>query len=223
MAHTYLPISISLRKTACLIVGGGKVALRKIDTLLDYDADITVVAPRVEEKIKFYADKKRLKLEQREYVSPEASNYRVVISASDLEEVNRAVYDDTRKGGTIVNVVDNPPLCDFIFPATLRRDCMTAAISTDGKAPFLAGHLRVVLENIFPAHWNRLAKMAGEFRVAVLKRWPDDQHKRNDCFAAFLSADWKTMFDDLKDDQINETLQEMIDNPPYPVDDEEEE
>lgn len=223
MSNVYLPISIALKGTACLVVGGGKVALRKIETLLDYDADITVIAPRVEEKIKFFADKNRLKLEQREYVSPEASNYRVVISASDLEDVNRAVFADTRKSGTLVNVVDNPPLCDFIFPAVVRRDCLTAAVSTDGKAPFLSGHLRVVLENIFPDHWNRLARLAGEFRVKVLKQWPDNPDKRNDCFAAFLGADWKTMIAELKDNEIEAKLQEMIENPPFPTGPDEEE
>lgn len=217
MSHTYMPISVTLKGTSCLVVGGGKVALRKIDALLDYDADITVVAPRVEDKVKFYAEKKRLKLELREYVSPEAANYRLVISASDLEEVNHAVYDDTRQSGTMVNVVDNPPLCDFIFPAVVRRECLTAAVSTDGKAPFLAGHLRVVLENIFPNHWNRLARMAADFRVKAMERWPDDLDKRNDCFAAFLSADWKAMFDEMKDAEINARLQEMIDNPPFPT------
>ncbi|MFH2054332.1 MAG: bifunctional precorrin-2 dehydrogenase/sirohydrochlorin ferrochelatase [bacterium] len=220
MSHSYMPISVALKGTPCLVVGGGRVALRKIDALLDYDAEITVVAPRVEEKIKFYAEKQRLKLEQREYVSPEAANYRLVISASDLEEVNRAVYDDTRRSGTLVNVVDNPPLCDFIFPAVVRRDCLTAAISTDGKAPFLAGHLRVVLENIFPEHWNRLAKLAGQFRTRVLKHWPDDQNKRNDSFAAFLNADWKAMFADLEEDEIEARLQQMIKNPPFPTIDE---
>ncbi|NIW24448.1 MAG: bifunctional precorrin-2 dehydrogenase/sirohydrochlorin ferrochelatase, partial [Gammaproteobacteria bacterium] len=65
-------------------------------------------------------------------------------------ELNRRVHEDTRGTGALVNVVDDPQHCDFIFPAVLRRDCLTAAISTDGKAPFVSGHLRLVLENIFP-------------------------------------------------------------------------
>lgn len=209
MSHTYMPISVSLKKTRCLVVGGGKVALRKVDNLLDYDTVITVVAPEPHEKIQYYAEKGLLTLERREYRSPEAADYGLVISASDNKEVNQTVYEDGHKAGRLVNVVDNPPLCDFIFPALVRREHLTAAISTDGKAPFLAGHLKLVLENIFPDHWTKLVKKAAEFRKIVQKRWPDDFGKRQNCFDAFLSADWKTLLKEASDAEIDAELDKL--------------
>jgi siroheme synthase-like protein len=223
MQYRYMPISISLTNTECLVVGGGKIALRKIETLFDYGARVTVIAPKVHDKIKYYAEKDRLKLEQREYVSPEAGKFRLVISASDSEAVNEAVYEDTRKSGSFANVVDNPDRCDFAFPAVLRRNCLSVAVSTDGKAPFLAAHLRAVLENIFPSHWERLARLAAGFRDRVLKTWPNDPAKRHDCFAAFLNSDWKQMFDEMNDGRIEAELQKMVNNPPFSVTGEEEE
>jgi len=152
---TYLPIGISLEKRNILLVGGGEVALRKVETLLEYNTDITVIAPEVHDKIRYYSEKGILKLEMRTYESPEASDFGIVISASDSSEVNETVYKDCSKAGIPVNVVDNPDLCDFIFPAVLKRNCISVSVSTDGQAPFLSGHLRLILENVFPeTHWK---------------------------------------------------------------------
>jgi siroheme synthase-like protein len=210
MTHHYMPISVSMKNRPCLVIGGGKVALRKVETMLDYGAAITVVAPEVHEKLLYHAERKRIKVERREYRSPEAGAYGLVISASDDGKLNKRVYDDAVKSGTLVNVADDPVHCDFIFPAVLRRDCLTAAISTDGQAPFMSGHLRMVLENIFPPHWERLMKLAASFRRRVRERWGEDSAKKNACYAEFLEADWKSMFESMTDDQIEKELTRML-------------
>jgi len=213
MKHEYMPVSVSMRDRPCLVVGGGPVALRKVESLMDYDSTVTVVAPEVHEKLEYHARTKRITLEKREYRSPEAGEYWVVISATDDPALNRRVYEDARKGGALVNVVDDPPHCDFIFPAVLRRDCLTAAVSTDGKAPFMAGHLRVILDNIFPAHWERLMKLAASFREQVRERWAGDRAKKNICYAEFLEADWKRLLAEASDDEIDKELDRMLDVP----------
>jgi len=213
MKHEYMPVSVSMRDRPCLVVGGGPVALRKVESLMDYDSTVTVVAPEVHEKLEYHARTKRITLEKREYRSPEAGEYGVVISATDDPALNRRVYEDARKGGALVNVVDDPPHCDFIFPAVLRRDCLTAAVSTDGKAPFMAGHLRVILDNIFPAHWERLMKLAASFREQVRERWAGDRAKKNICYAEFLEADWKRLLAEASDDEIDKELDRMLDVP----------
>jgi len=210
MSHGYMPISVSLTARPCLVVGGGKVALRKIETLLDYGSSITVIAPEVEDKIRYFGDSGRIKLEEREYRSPEAGNYRLVISACDDMEVNRQVSEDCRKAGTLVNVVDQPALCDFIFPAVVRRDCLSAAISTDGKAPFMSGHLRVILEDIFPAHWNKLMPVAARFRRMVQERWPDDLHQKTVCYTQFLETDWQNLLKEKNPSVIDNELERML-------------
>jgi siroheme synthase-like protein len=120
------------------------------------------------------------------------------------------VHEDARKAGVLVNVVDDPAHCDFIFPAVLRRDCLTAAISTDGKAPFVSGHLRLVLESIFPKHWQRLMRLAASFRTRVQGRWAGDPARRNACYTEFLEADWKSMLKELNDEQVEEELGRML-------------
>jgi siroheme synthase-like protein len=210
MAHKYMPISVSLADRTCLVVGGGPIALRKVEGLLEYDTAITVVAPAAHEKLEYHAEQGRITLEKREYRSPEAAAYGLVVAATDDTTLNRRVHEDTRETGALVNVVDDPKHCDFIFPAVLRRDCLTAALSTDGKAPFVSGHLRLVLENIFPKHWTRLMKLAASFRKRVQSQWPDDPQRKNACYTEFLEADWKTMLKESKDDQIEEELTRML-------------
>jgi uroporphyrin-III C-methyltransferase/precorrin-2 dehydrogenase/sirohydrochlorin ferrochelatase len=212
MAHTYMPIGLSLKKRSCLVVGGGKVALRKIDALLDYDTDITVVAIEPHEKIEYYAEKGLVKLEKRAYRSPEAQSYGVVISASNDGAVNEAVHADCKKAGVPINVVDNPGLCDFIFPAVVRRDCISLAVSSDGKAPFLSSHLRLILENLFPENrWEKIAGLAADFRVQVHKRWPDDPEKRAAAIAKFLESDWKELLRSNTDEELCRLLDGMLD------------
>jgi len=210
MANQFLPISISLKARRCLVVGGGRVALRKIDTLLNYDSDVTVVAPEVDDKIDYYASKNALKIIKREYKSPEAAEYGLVISASDNMDVNRQVSDDCKKAGIPVNVVDKPSLCDFIFPAVIRRDCLSVAVSSDGKAPFLSGHIRMILENIFPENWTKVARYATAFREKVQARLKGDLAKKTAAYARFLEADWKEILKEKSGDEIEVLLDEMI-------------
>ena len=210
MANRYLPISLTTEGRTCLVVGGGSVALRKIENLMDYVKSITVIAPKLDPKIEYFGQRGMVKVEKREYVPSEASQYAVVIAASDNEAVNKQVYDDTRKSATICNVVDNPPLCDFIFPAVVKRDALTIAVSTDGTAPFLAGHLRLILENMFGEHWEKLAALAGTFRGRVQEKWTDDAEKKNACFERFLEADWKSLLKEKNDTEIEAELERML-------------
>jgi siroheme synthase-like protein len=208
-----MPVSLSLADRTCLVVGGGLVALRKVEVLLEYDTSITVVAPEVHEKLEYHAERGRIALEKRDYRSPEAAAYGLVIAATDDATLNRRVHEDTKGKTALVNVADDPKHCDFIFPAVLRRDCLTAAISTDGKAPFVSGHLRLVLENIFPTHWSRLMKLAASFRKKVQSQWADHPRRKNACYSEFLEADWKSMLKELDDEQIEAELTRMLQIP----------
>ncbi len=210
MSYAYMPVSLSLTDQTCLVVGGGPIALRKIETLMDHGGNVTVVAPEAEEKIQYFADSGKIKLEKRAYQAGEAANYRFVISASDDMDLNRQVSDDSHGGGALVNVVDKPSLCDFIFPAVIRRGHLSTAISTDGKAPFMSGHIRKILEDIFPSHWKKLMDKAGEFRMMAQERWPGDMHQKTVCYTQFLEADWKTLLKEKDKSVVADAMEKML-------------
>jgi siroheme synthase-like protein len=210
MANTYLPITIAVKPRPILVVGGGTVALRKVETLLDYDTVITVIAPEVDRKLEYYAERDRIKLEKRPYRRGEAATFGLVVAASDDRDLNRQVSEDCRAAGVLVNVVDDPAHCDFIFPAIVRRDCLTAAIATDGMAPFVSGHLRIILSTIFPEHWSQLMRYAAAFRKDTQKRWGTDAEKKQACYTRFLEADWKTMLKQKDKEAIESELEQML-------------
>jgi siroheme synthase-like protein len=210
MSYTYMPVSLTMKGRRCLVVGGGKVALRKVETLLDYDTEITVIAPEMEKKLQYHGEKGRIKIEKREYRSPEASRYDMVISCIDEKKLNRKVYDDCKAAGVPINVADEPSLCDFIFPAVVRRDCLTASISTDGKAPFMSAHLSLILGTIFPEHWEKLMRHAAIFRKKVQERWSKDPEKKVACYGKFLDADWKSVLKKSSEEEIENMLDEML-------------
>jgi siroheme synthase-like protein len=202
MANKYLPIGISVVTRTCLIVGGGPVALRKVETLLDYETKTTVIAPKPDAKIEYHAEKGRIELIKREYTSPEASKYGLVIAAAGDSYVNQEVYNDAVAAHVPVNVVDNPALCDFIFPAITRRDSLTVAVSTDGRAPFLAAFLRKFNDEMLPERWSRIVNYAARFRQMVIKDGPKKSAHKQLCLDRFLEADWKALLKDKSDDEI---------------------
>lgn len=214
MSNKYMPINIAMNDRKCLVVGGGNVALRKVDSLLRYEGcPVTVVAPEVVDKIRYYAERSLITLHERPYKSPEAINYNMMIAATDDTTVSEEVFADCRTHGILVNVADVPRLCDFTFPATVQRGCLTVAISTDGRAPFMSSHLKAILDTIFPEHWSKLMNLAADFRTRVLNALPDDFEARTRCFERFVNADWKTMLQDMSAEELSLELDRMIERP----------
>lgn len=213
MGYDFLPVNLKMKDNNCLIVGGGKVALRKINTLIDYGCKITVIAPEVDQQIEYFQERGFLNLEKREYKSPEASTFDIVIAASNDSQLNAKVAEDAHARNVPVNVVDTPKLCDFTFPAILRRDCLTVSVSTDGKAPFLSGQLRVILETVFPDRWAKIARIAAQYRKIVVRMWKSSIDQKIRAYERFLNADWKSLLQDMSDSEIDEYINQLAEGP----------
>lgn len=212
MSNEYMPVGISLKNRATLVVGGGKVALRKVDRLLDYESQVTVIAPEVDDKLVYYGESNKIKLEKREYKTGDVSSYGLVIAASDDTKLNHQVYDDAHAASLLVNVVDDPDYCDFIFPAITKRGCLTVSISTDGQAPFLSAFLRQLNDEIFPERWRKVSGWAAKFRLLVHKEGPTDIDLRVRCYERFLEADWKDILKNKKEDEIEQILRNWLES-----------
>lgn len=210
MANKYMPVTMSMTGKSCLVVGGGNVALRKIEILMDFDSEITVISPEVDSKIDYFGESKKITLKKRPYKSPEASMFDLVISASNDDNVNKQVASDCREEKIPVNVVDNPALCDFIFPAVVKRGILSVAVASDGKAPFFSSGVRQILEEIFPQHWKKLANLAIDFRDMAMAKYPDDFKSRENAFAKFLGSDWKTILKKKNDKDIRKELEALL-------------
>jgi siroheme synthase-like protein len=195
MAHAapLYPVSLVVAGRRCLVVGGGRVAARKIEGLLDGGADVTVVAPRIVEVIERMAGAASgpgsgpgtLRLEVRPYRRGEVAGYRLVVTATGVPAVDHAVFSDAEEAGVWVNSADDVGNCTFLLPAIHRDGPVTVAVSTAGSSPALAAWLR-----------TRVADAVGP-DLAVLAALLDDARTRlRRSGRSTESIDWVPILDD---------------------------
>lgn len=165
----HFPIYINLTGQLCIFVGGGVVAARKARTLLDFGANVTVLAPEPSEDILALSRKKHITLLRRAYCGrKEIEGAALVIAATDDKKMNEKVSFDARALGIPVNVADSPSLCTFFFPALVRRGDLVAGISTSGACPRLSAHLRKRLDEQWPSHLGAALAELKEKRRYIL-------------------------------------------------------
>jgi precorrin-2 dehydrogenase/sirohydrochlorin ferrochelatase len=188
-SKAYYPVFLDLNGRLAVIVGGGKVALRKAVTLSGYGADVVVIGPEVtEELLQLQADGLAT-VEQRGYVRGDLEGAFLVVCATDSEEVNRAVRAEAEERGCLVNVVDVPELCSFIVPSIVRRGALQIAISTAGAAPTVAKRLRKRFQAEFGEEWAAYIELMGAVRLLVMERVPGGEAERKPVFEAIADSD----------------------------------
>ena len=163
----YYPVFLDLKGRACVIVGGGEIAERKIASLLECGAVITMVSPQVTPGIRAHADAEDIRWEAREYADGDLKGAFLAIASTDDEDVNRAVHEEASREGIVLNVVDRTALCSFIAPAVVRRGEVTVALSTGGASPALARKLRETLEKSEVLEYASLAGVLSSARAEI--------------------------------------------------------
>ena len=171
------PIFLKLEGRKVLIVGGGKVAEEKIYAVLRSATDVTVVAPKVSQQIQAWADGGLLRHIAGEYRAGMAREYFLVIACTDSEKVNRDIYKEAQEAGVLCNAVDDPGFCDFYAPAVVSRGEFQIAISTGGKSPALAQHVRKKLEQEFGPEYESWVGWLGRMREGIIRVLPRSQKR----------------------------------------------
>tara|TARA_Y100001936_G_scaffold253254_1_gene316849 strand:- start:3325 stop:4731 length:1407 start_codon:yes stop_codon:yes gene_type:complete len=174
----FLPIFINIRDRNCLVVGGGEIAARKINLLLNAGARITVIAPDLNKELLKKVNQGILVHRAEPFISSHIKNVSLVIAATNDLKINKTVSETAKKLGIPVNVVDNLDLCSFIVPSILNRSPVLIAVSSSGKSPILARLLRAHLETIIPEAYGRLATYAENFRERVKQRFSHPEKRR---------------------------------------------
>jgi siroheme synthase-like protein len=158
------PVNLNLLGAPCLVVGGGRIAARKVAGLLECGALVTVVAPEATAAV---AGDERVRWHQRPYRRGEVASYRLAISATGIAEVDDQVSQDARATGIPVNVADVPDRCTFTLPAIVRRGDVQVAVSTNGRSPILAGWLRDRIADGLPDALPALVDVLSEARAEL--------------------------------------------------------
>ena len=156
---------LKLSGRRCLVVGGGHIGLEKVEGLLACEGEVVLIAPRAIEPLRELAAEGSIRWARRKYAGPEdLDGVFMVIAATDDTDVNIQIYDDAERGAKLVNVVDVPPLCNFILPAIIRTGPLAIAISTAGASPALAKRIRNEIAEEYGERYARLAIMLNEVR-----------------------------------------------------------
>jgi siroheme synthase-like protein len=161
----YFPLFVNLEGRSCLVVGGGAVAARKAQTLLDFGARLNVVALKAGEIIKALALRGCLTLKEAPYGGPEdLAGAFLVAAATDKRDLNKRIVRDALAAGIHVNAADDPQEGSFFFPALVRRGELVAGISSSGACPRLAARLRTGLDKLWPANLGEFLENLKEER-----------------------------------------------------------
>ena len=170
---------LRLTGRTCVVVGGGEVALEKVEGLLACDAGVTVIAPALVEQLRELAGEGSIEWRRRAYAGPEdVERAFLVIAATDDTDVNIRVFEDAEARARLVNVVDVPPLCNFILPAVVRSGPLAIAVSTAGASPALAKRIKREIAAEYGEPYARLAVLLNEVRGWAKSSLPTYQHRK---------------------------------------------
>jgi precorrin-2 dehydrogenase / sirohydrochlorin ferrochelatase len=169
---------LKLRGRRTLVVGGGALGLEKAEGLLACDGDVTVISPDVGPELEELAREGSITWERREYRTDDIEATFIAIAATNDTDVNIRVYEDAERRAMLVNVVDVPPLCNFILPAIVRTGPLAIAISTAGASPALAKRIKREIAAEYGAEHARLAELLNEARGWAKGNLPTYQDRK---------------------------------------------
>lgn len=162
------PVNLKISGRLCLVVGGGNVALRKIQSLIGCNARVTVISPRVVDEIRVLAEKGDIRLHLREYQPGDLADGFLVFSATDNPGVQEQIGREAAERNVLLNSADNPGRCDFQVPAKVRRGELLLTISTGGASPALSKLIREQLEEQFNDEYNRVISLFARIREEIV-------------------------------------------------------
>lgn len=166
----YFPISLDINNRSCIVIGGGRVAARKVRSLLASGGEVTVISPVLDPELTALAHDGSINWRKRGYEKGDLARAFLVIAATDDVTVQEAVYHEAEENNVLLNVADVPKWCNFILPATVRRGELTLSVSTAGRSPALARRLRQELEEQYDSAYDILIRILGRLRPIVLDR-----------------------------------------------------
>ena len=171
------PMFLKLEGRQCLVVGAGKVGEPKISGLLETGARVRVVALDATSAVRGWAQAGQLDLELRHFKGEDLDGAFLAVVATNSRSLNEQVYREAQRRGVLCNVVDVPDLCDFFYPAVVRRGDLQIAVSTAGQSPSLAQKIRLQLEKQFgPGYASWVAEL-GDTRKLILASDLDKERK----------------------------------------------
>ena len=205
----YYPVHLDIKNRNCLVGGGGAVGTRKVETLLECGARVSVVSPDPSPQLAKLASEGAITLIQDAYRAADLKGMFLVIGATDDENINQQISEDAAHYNTLCNIADRPESCNFILPSIVRQGDLVITISTSGKSPALAKHLRQKLETQFGQEYAEFLRLMGAIRKKLLSQAHEPEaHK--DLFNKLIESDLIELMQSNKTEEINSLLFKIL-------------
>ena len=206
---SFYPICLDLEAKSCVVVGGGRVAERKVIGLLSCSAQVSVISPVLSKELKLQHAAGNILWIDREYRQGDLAQAFLVIAATDDEETQKQVYEEAATNNLLLNVADVPQRCNFILPATVRRGDLSLSVSTGGKSPALARKIRMELEKRYGPEYRILVNILGAIRPEILASGLT-QSENEQLFKELLHDDMEEWIKNKEWDSIEEHFRAVL-------------
>jgi len=211
----FYPILINLEGQQAVVVGGGRVAERKIQTLLAHGAKVRVVAKALTAALTKHVQTGGIEHLGAEFQEKDLDDAFLVVAATDNPSLNRRVSEIARKKRLLVNAVDQPSDCNFIVPSILKRGDLVIAVSTSGKSPALARRIREALEGVFGEEYEALLVLMGRLRGEILARGRSPEENKG-VFQEVIRSDILAAIRENDMEKVASLLSEILEKPISP-------
>jgi precorrin-2 dehydrogenase / sirohydrochlorin ferrochelatase len=205
----YYPIFLDLRAYPCLVIGGGTVAERKVQSLLQAHGQVTVISPTCTPQLQSWAVDRTITLYERPYCSGDLQGFSLVFAATSDETLHEKIAAEARGAGVLLNVVDHPALCSFIMPAVVSQGDLTLAISTGGASPALAKKIRQTLERHFGPEYDLALQLLARVRERVAHNELSSEERQR-LFTALADSPLLDYLRERQTDKLDALLQETV-------------
>lgn len=205
----YYPIFLDIRNKPCVVIGGGDVAERKVVSLLSAGARVTVVSPEFTVNLYGMGEDGKILLIRRPYQEGDLKGAFLAYAATDEEDINKRVYMEGAKEGILLNVVDEPEMCDFIVPSVVNRGALSIAISTGGASPAFAKRLRMEMEERYGEEYSVFLEIMAAIRQKLLTKGSVSGKNRK-IFNKLASSSMPDMIKMERWDEVDETIVSLL-------------
>ena len=216
--YPYYPVYLDIENRDVVVIGGGNVCARKVETMMKYGARVTVVSPEFTDEIEHWASEGCIALRRKRYDHSDLQAANIVIASTDDQSVNEQIAADCRARRIPVNVVDVTPLCEFIIPAIVEKGSVQIAVSTGGKSPALARTLKEDLQRMIGPEYAEVNDLLATLRDGAKKVLPTDIDRKR-FFDGIIAAGLLDLLRAGKRDEARETIVRACEADGVPVSD----
>lgn len=185
----YYPIFIDLTEKRCLVIGGGRIAERKVKMLVEYGAKVSVISPELSLVLEQMARDGEIEIKKRKFTPGDTEGFTLVIAATNAKQVNAQIVEETKTNNILCNIVDRPDLCSFIAPSVIRRGPLQIAISTGGNSPALSKAIRQKIETEIGEEYGKLAELLGNLRDEIKEEFSDNEAARSSIWGKIVYSE----------------------------------